>query len=279
MEQLTGFYYVTAATGKEHIKQYAQYALKSLIKTGVFIEDIHCVVNTKEDLKTIKKLIPSLKNVYIVNEKIDHIQWTYMKGKRKYSVFKAAGLYKCIKPIKDKCMVYFDTDVLFFKNPVEFLKTKWSKTWFHHGKDLETVSVRKSRAGRLLKKSEVNVADYKSLAQWVSAPAAWCMIKHKATHLSDKEAVAGFYILRPEDHEKLLELTYKNCLEIVKHFRNHVDVGDQKPMNAALNILEIDWHGGDRFACPEHLEYFEHYFGTKSRKKEFRSMIEKLGLL
>ena len=279
MEKLTGFYYVTAATGKDHIKQYAQYALKSLIRTGVPIEDIHCIVNIKEDYKIIKKLVPELKNIHIVNEKIDHIPWTYMGGKRKYSVFKAAGLYKAIEPIKDKCMVYFDTDVLFFKDPSEFLKTKWHKTWFHHGKDLETVSVRKSRAGRKLKRSEVNINDYKSLAQWVSAPAAWCMIKHKATRLPDKEAVAGFYILRPEDHEKLLKLTYENCLEIVKQFRSHVDVGDQKPMNAALNTLEIDWRGGDRFACQEHLNYFDHYFGGKSRKKEFSVMVKKLKLL
>jgi hypothetical protein len=278
MEKLTGFYYVTAATGKEHIKQYAQYALKSLIKTGVPIDDVHCVVNTEEDFKIRKELIPCLKNVYIVNEKIDHIPWTYMKGKRKYSVFKAAGLYKGIKLIENKCMVYFDTDVLFFKDPSEFLKTKWHKTWFHHGKDLETVSVRKSRAGRKLKRSEVDINNYKSLAQWVSAPAAWCMIKHKAKRLPDKEAVAGFYILRPEDHKKLLKLTYKNCLDRVKQFRSHMDVGDQKPMNAALNTLEIDWHGGDRFACPEHLDYFDHYFGGKSRKKDFHFMVEKLDL-
>jgi len=274
MEKLKGFYYVTAASGKSHIIQYAQYALRSLIRTGVSVEDIYCVVNTQKDLKTVKKLVPSLKNIYVVNEKIDHIRWTYMGGKRKYSVFKAAGLYRCIEPIKDKCMVYFDTDVLFFKDPSEFLRTKWHKTWFHHGKDLETVSVRKSRAGRKMKKSEVNINNFKSLSRWVSAPAAWCMIKHKAKRLPDKEAVAGFYILRPEDHKKLLKLTYENCLGIVKQFRNHADVGDQKPMNAALNILGIDWHGGDRFACPEHLEYFEHYFGTKSRKREFYAAIK-----
>jgi len=279
MEKLKGFYYVTAASGEDHIVKYAQYALRSLIRTEIPIEDVHCIVNTKKDLKIIKKLVPNLRNTHIVNEKIDHIPWSYMGGKRKYSVFKAAGLHKCFtKPIEDKCMVYFDTDVLFFKDPSEFLKTKWYKTWFHHGKDLRTVVVRKSRAGREMEKSEVDINNYKSLAKWVSAPAAWCMIKHKAKRLPDKEAVAGFYILRPEDHEKLLKLTYENCLEIIKKFKNHVDVGDQKPMNAALNTLEIDWHGGDRFACQEHLEYFEHYFGTKSRKREFYAMIKKLKL-
>jgi len=279
VDKLEGFYYVTAASGKDHIESYAQYALRSLIKAKVPINDIHCIVNTKEDLKIIKKLVPDLKNTGVVNEKIDHIPWSYMGGKRKYSVFKSAALHKCFtKPIKDRGMVYFDTDVLFFKDPSEFLKTKWHKTWFHHGKDLRTVVVRKSRAGREMEKSEVDINDYKSLAKWVSAPAAWCMIKHKAKRLPDKEAVAGFYILRPEDHEKLLELTYENCLELIKKFKNHVDVGDQKPMNAALNILEIDWHGGDRFACPEHLEYFEHYFGTKSRKADFYRETIKLGL-
>ncbi len=279
MEQLKGFYYVMAASGDKHIKKYAQFALRSLIKTGVPIEDIHCMVNTKQDLKVIKKLVPDLKNTYIVGEKLDHIRWQAHGGKRKYSVFKAAGLYKCFpKPIKDKCMVYFDTDVLFFKDPTPFLKTKWHKTWFHHGKDLATVVVRKSRAGRKMAKSEVDMKDYKSLSKWVSAPAAWCMIKRGAKRLPDLEAVAGFYILRPEDHEDLLKVTYENCMLIVKQFGNHVDVGDQKPMNAALNILEIDWHGGDRFACQEHLEYFEHYFGVKARKKEFDGALRRLKL-
>jgi len=279
MEKLNGFYYVTAASGEEHITTYAQYALKSLIKTGVSIENIYCVSNTKKDSQIIKKLVPNLKNIHIVNEKIDHIPWPYLQGKRKYSVFKSAALYKCFtKPMGDKCMIYFDTDVLFFKNPSEFLKTKWHKTWFHHGKDLKTVVVRKSRAGRKMKKSEVDVNNYGSLSKWVSAPAAWCMIKHGAKILPDREAVAGFYLLRPEDHEKLLELTYENCLEIVKKFKDHVDVGDQKPMNAALNILEINWHGGDRFSCPEHLKYFDHYFGGKSYKKRFHTMKNKMDL-
>ena len=280
MEKLEGFYYVTAATGVQHILDYAQYALRSLINTGVAKEDIHCIVNNEKDKKTIKKVIPDFENIHIVDEKLDHIKWTAHGGKRKFSVFKSAGLHKCFtKPIKNKCMVYFDTDVLFFKNPEEFLKTKWDKSWFHHGKDLETVSVRKSRAGRLMKKEEVDVTNYKVLSMWVSQPAAHCMIKHDAKRVPEKEAVAGFYILHPRDHEKLLKLTYENCLEIVKEFKNHVDVGDQKPMNAALNILEIDWHGGDRFACPEHLEYFEHYFGVKSRKQEFNDALKKLGLI
>jgi len=279
MEKLKGFYYVTAATGIKHINEYAKFALKSLIKSGIPYNDIYCVVNTVEDMKELNRLIPDLINVYSINEDLSHIKWKAHNGKRKYSVFKSAALAKCFpKPKKEKAMVYFDTDVLFFKNPEEFLKTKCERTWFHHGKNLESVSVRKSRAGRLMKKSEVNINDYKSLSKWVSAPAAFCMIKHKCKRLPDKEAVAGFYILHPRDHEKLLKLTYRNCLYISQRFDTNCDVGDQKPMNAALNILEIDWHGGDRFKCPEHLEYFNHFFGVKSMKTDFNNKIKELGL-
>jgi hypothetical protein len=279
MEELKGFYYVTAATGVKHIEAYAQYALKSLIKTRVSILDVHCIVNNEEDKNTIKRLIPKFKNIHTIDEKLDHIRWTAHGGKRKFSVFKSAALHKCFtKPIKNKFMVYFDTDVLFFKNPEKFLRTKCYKTWFHHGKDLETVSVRKNRAGRLMKKEEVDVTNYRILSKWVSQPAAHCMIKHGAKKVPEKEAVAGFYILHPRDHEKLLKLTYENCLEIANKFNTNTDVGDQKPMNAALNTLEIDWHGGNRFECPEHLEYFNHYFGVKSMKKEFNNKIKEVKL-
>lgn len=279
MEKLKGFYYVTAATGEQHIKNVAQYALKSLLKAGISLNDIHCIVNTDKDVIALNKFVPKLTNVCVVNEPLDHIRWKAHKGKRKFSVFKAAGLHKCFtKPLPSRCMVYFDTDVLFFKNPEPFFKTKWQKTWFHHGKILEDVSHRRNPKGIRLTKKEINPENYKSLSQWVSAPAAWCMVKHNCTNLPDREAVAGFYILHPSDHEKLLRLTYENCLEIVKSFKNHVDVGDQKPMNAALNILQIDWHGGNRLECQEHLEYFDHYFGTKARKQDFLDAIKKLKL-
>lgn len=275
MEKLTGFYYVTAATGENHIKEYAQYALKSLIKTGVNISDIYCVVNALEELKLVNKLIPDLLNVFCINEDLSKIKWTVHNGKRKFSVFKSGALYKCFpKPKTDKAMVYFDTDVLFFKNPEPFLKTKCERTWFHHKKILEDVSIRKSRAGRLMKKSEVNINDYNSLSKWVSAPAAYCMIKHKAKKLPDREAVAGFYILHPRDHEKLLSLTYRNCLDIVKEFPNHTDVGDQKPMNAALNILEINWWCDEN--KNESSKFFDHFYGTKSKKTEFFKKIKEL---
>lgn len=273
------FYYVTVASGKKFILNFAQYALKSLIKTKVPIEDIYCVVNTKKDFELLKKLIPELINIKILNEDLSKVKWRSHGGKRKYSFFKAVALHKCFtKPIENRYMVYFDSDVLWFKNPEEFLLTKCQKTWFHHGKDLRECSARKSRAGRIMEKSQIDINNYKSLSLWVSQPCAYCMIKRKAKRLPDREAVAGFYILHPKDHEKLLKMTYENCLMVINKFSNHVDIGDQKMVNCALNTLEIDWYGGDRFKCPEHKKYFKHYFGVKRMKKEFISDLKKIGL-
>lgn len=276
-ELITGINFFTAAAGENHIKTYAQYALRSLIKTGVPIDDIYVAVNTKGDLKILESLIPQLKNINIVSEKINHIKWKAHRGKRKFSVFKAAALNKTFpKPIKNKCLFYFDTDVLFFKNPISFLMSKSNKTWFHHTKDLEVCSVRKSRAGRKMKKSEVDINNYKLLSMWVSEVAAYCMVKRKAKILPDKEVVAGLYLLHPRDH-KVLDMAYKNCLLVVKKFKNHVDVGDQKPFNAAINTLGIKWQGTDRFD-PEHQKYFYHYFGTKKQKRKFFEDVKKLKL-
>jgi len=276
---MNNFYYVTVASGKKFIINFTQYALKSLIKTKVPIKDIYCVVNTKDDYKLLKKLIPELKNITVLNENLNVVKWKSHGGKRKYSFLKAAALHKCFtKPIENKYMVYFDGDVLWFKNPEKFLLTKCKKTWFHHGKKLKDIVIRKSRAGRKMDKSEVNINNYKSLSMWLSQPCAYCMIKRKAKWLPDKEAVAGFYILHPNDHEKLLKMTYENCLMIANKFVHHVDAGDQKMVNCALNTLGIDWHGGDRFKCPEHKKYFKHYFGTKHMKKEFLSDLKKTGI-
>ena len=213
MEELD-FYYVTAATGKDHILNYAQYALRSLVRTNVKLYNIYCVVNTKEDESIIRKLVPEINNIYVLNKNFDHITWQNHGGKRKYSIFKSLSLFTFFpKPLDGKSMVYFDTDVLFYKDPFPFLKLRSFKTWFHHGKILEDVVVR--RTGKKMKKIEIDINDYKSLSLWVSAPAAWCMIKHKATKLPDREAVAGFYLLHPRDHEKVLKLTYENCQEII----------------------------------------------------------------
>jgi hypothetical protein len=277
---MSEFYYITAASGENFIKNYAQWSLKSLIKCGVSLEDIWCPVNNKKDFNLLKSLIPEMidKNIPIINEPIDKIKWRSHGGKRRYSVFKVAALYKTFpKPIKGKYMVYFDGDCLFFKDPAPFLRTKYQKTWHQHGKILEDVVVRKSRAGRKMKKSEVNIKDYKSLSMWVSQPAAYLMIKRNAKIIPDREPVCGFYILHPRDHEKLLKMTYENCWMISNKFINHVDVGDQKPYCAAIHTLEIDWHGGSRFECPEHEKYFIHYFGSKQKNK-FLKDVKKLEL-
>lgn len=279
-ETTVKYYYVTAASGEKFIKNYAQYALKSLIKTGIPLSRIHCVVNTKNDLKLLKSLIPEKIKTYVLNEDLSKIRWKSHNGKRKYSVFKAAVLHKIFGNKVDtyERLCYFDGDVLFFKDPAPFFDTRNDCTFFHHGKDLETVSVRKSRAGRLMKKHEVNINDIKSLSKWVSYPCAYSMIKRGAKKVPDTEAVAGFYLLHPRDHRALLKLTYKCCLDIVEGIKDHVDVGDQKPMNAALNILETNWKGGSRFKCPEHKKYFVHYFGVTEMKDDFHKKVKELGL-
>lgn len=276
---MSEFYYVTAASGGGFIKTYTQWALKSLIKCGIPLEDIYCPVNNKNDYKLLKSLIPELKNIPIINEPINKIKWKSHGGKRRYSVFKIAALYKTFpKPIKDRYMVYFDGDCLFFKDPTQFLRTKCEKTWYHHGKKLRDVVTRKSRAGRKMAKSEVDINDYNSLKKWVSGPCAYLMIKRKAKLIPDIEPVCGFYILHYRDHQKLLKMTYENCWMISNKFIHHVDIGDQKPNCAAVHTLEIDWHGGDRLKCPEHKKYFKHYFGVKRMKKEFVSDLKGLKL-
>lgn len=281
MAKLKDLYYVTAASGYDFITNFSQYSVKSLLKSGITKDKIHVCVNNKEDEILFKSLV-NIDNIYIVNEKIDHIKWTYTGGKRKYSVFKSASLYKIFpNPIlENEGMIYFDGDVLFFKNPTPFLMQFSDKTWFHHGKDLETVSIRRlSNNGNVVKKKNIDIKDYKSLCKWVSEPCAWLMIKNNAEILPDREAVAGFYLLHPRDHSKLLKKTYEFCCDLISGFKkNHEDCGDQKPMNAALSILKIDWHGGSRFDCLEHEEYFIHYFGGKSSKKQFKEDRIKLGL-
>lgn len=265
------FYYVTVASGEMFIRTYTQWALQSLLNTGVDPELVHFVGKDKSDINLIKRLVPSLENIHRVKENIGRAKWKYHGGKRKYSLFKSAALYKCFpKPIKDKHMIYFDGDVLWYKNPHEFFETKCNKTWFHHGKDLNKRSK--------LSKKQVNIKKLKSLSQWISLPAAHLMIKYGATHLPDREVVAGLYLLHSRDHAAVLKLTYKGCLENSDKFIQHEGGGDQKPMNAALSVLNIDWHGGSKFFCPEHKEYFDHFFGAKDMKKTFRRKRKQIGL-
>jgi len=265
------FYYVTVASGSGFIKTYTQWAIKSLLKTGIATDDVYFVGKEKSDIKLIRKFIPSLKNIYRIEENISRARWKYQGGKRKYSLFKAAALYKKFpKPIPNKCMIYFDGDVLWYKNPTKFFETKYEKTWFHHGKSLE----KRAKISR----RKVNIKNIKSLSKWASLPMAHLMIKYGVKKLPEREVVAGFYLLHPRDHEAVLKLTYKGCLENCGKFINHEGCGDQKPMNAALCALNVDWHGGSKFFCPEHKKYFDHFFGAKNMKKTFVKKRKKIGL-
>lgn len=271
------FYYVTSATGKEFITNYSQYAVRSLIAFGVDPSDVHVIVNKEKDRTLFSSLVPEVKNFYVAGESLGHIGWKYMGGKRKYSLFKAAGLYKFFsEPKEGSKMVYFDGDVLFFKHPEPFLKKYEDKTWFHHGKTNENCAYKRTKKN--IKKEQIKLDNYKSLSDWVSAPCAWLMQKHGAKIVPDLQICAGFYIMHPKDHEAVIRLTYEYCKELAneKKFDGHPDVGDQKPMNAALSVLETDFHGGSRFDCPEHEEYFIHYFGSGAQKSSFQDDLKRI---
>ena len=268
---MSKFYYVTVATGDGFIKDYTQYAIKSLMKSGISPDDIYFVGNSKRDRRLIKSLCPDLINVSSISEDLSKVVWKRFGGKRKYSLFKAAALYKKFEnPIPDRYMIYFDGDVLWYKDPTPFFETKCEKTWFHHGKDLE------KRAS--IKRKKVDIKSFDSLGKWCSLPMAHLMAKYGIKKLPDREVVAGFYLLHPRDHVAVLKLTYEGCLENADKFRSHEGCGDQKPMNAAINVLDIDWHGGSRFFCPEHVEYFDHFFGKEDMKSRFHKKCRKIGV-
>ena len=265
------YYYVTAAAGKPFIVDYTQYALKSLIRAGAPIEDIHCVLHKKSEEKLIRKLVPKLQNTHVLPEKIDHVTWQYAGGKWVFAFFKAAAMHKLFgEPKKGKYLIHFDGDVLWYKNPSPFFDTKNKKTWYHHGKDLAKRAT--------IKRSKVDIKSVKSLSKWVSEPCAYLMVKSNATRLPEREVVSGLYLLHPKDHAALLKTTYEGCKRNAKKFRRHEGGGEQKPMNAALNILNIDWHGGSRFFCPEHVKFFDHFFGSKREKRKFRKLIREMKL-
>ena len=269
------FYYITAASGKKFIQEYAYYSIKSLLRAGIHPDLIHVAGNTTKDYGLLKSLFPEI-NVYLVNENLKKVKWQYDGGKRKYSLFKASALCHIFpKPIVGKYMVYFDGDVLWYDNPTSFFLKKCVKTWFHHGKDLKKRSIA-GRKGLTIK--DIDVHSYKSLSQWVSEPQAYLMVKWGCEIVPEREVVAGLYIMHPSDHEKIIEYTYKGCLMNSKKFIHHEGVGDQKPMNAALASLNVDWHGGSRFFCPEHQAYFDHFFGSKQLKKSFQTTIKKMNL-
>ncbi len=270
------FYYVAAISNKKFITSIGQYAVKSLVKTGVPLDDIHIIVNDNNDYKLVKRLMPYIRNMYKAKIDISQVKWKYAGGKRKYSLLKLGGLCKFFgKPIVDRYMVFFDGDVLWYKDPTPFLETKCEKTWYHHGKSKR----KRSLAGRKgLTENDIDPSSFKQLCTWFSKPQAYLMHKWGAKVVAEREICSGLYILHPRDHEKLLSLTYKGVIINSKRFVKHEGAGDQKPMNAALAALEIDWHGGSRFFCLEHEEYFEHFFGAKNLKEKMYAKIEEMGL-
>lgn len=263
------YYYVTTASGRKFIADFSQYAIKSLLQCNISCEDIHVVVNNKRDKRQVKGLIKENINIYIAKKDLSIAKWKYAKGKRKYSLLKAYGLSRFFpKPIVGKYMIYFDGDVLWYRNPEGFFDKYCHKTWFHHGKDLHSRSS--------IKKKKVDVKNFKSLSKWCSDPMAYVMVKFGAEIIPDREVVAGLYLMHPRDHEKVIKLTYKGCLENCGKFKNHEGGGDQKPLNAALAIAKVDWHGGSRFFCPEHTIFFDHFFGSKSLKRIFQKKVSEI---
>ena len=268
---MSKYYYVTAASGSKFINKFTKYAVKSLLKAGVDKSEIHISVNDREDKKLINSVLPEIDNIYMIEEDLSGVVWKYSKGRRKYSLFKSASLHKAFpEPIEDRCMIYFDGDVLFYKDPTPFFDTKCDMTWFHHGKDLAERSS--------LKRKKVDIKNIESLKKWCSEPMAYLMVKHGCRKLPKREVCAGLYLLHPRDHKDVLKMTYDGCVENSDKFRKHEGGGDQKPMNAALNILETDWHGGSRFFCPEHKDYFDHFFGKDNMKEKFLDRAKRMGL-
>ena len=276
---MSKYYYVTAMSGEPFIRNFGQYAVKSLLKAGVSPKDVHVCVNDKEDKQLVKKLLPEIKqNLHRTREDLSYIKWTYERGKRKYSMFKIGSLVKFFgKPIPKRHMMFFDGDVLFFQNPTKFLKTVDHKTWFHHGKDYIVKAQKKFG----ITEKDVDVNNYESLSRWVPAPTAYLLLKYGMSHWPKTECVAGLYLMHPKDHERLLKTTYEYTKEIahLDEFNRHFGAGDQKPMNAAVNVLNIDWHGGGRSKFPECSKYFFHYFGIQDRKDDFHAKAKELGVM
>lgn len=265
------FYYVTMGSGEGFIKNKMQYAVRSLMNANVDSNSIHVIVNSKQDRRFFRNLVPDIKNVYELNEDLDKYKWRYMGGKRKFAVMKSAGIHKVFpKPIADKYLVMFDGDVLWYKNPTEFLSDKKEKTWFHHGKGLN------KRASIL--KHKINVSDVRSVSKWCRPALAYLLVKYGVTEMPDREVCSGFYILHPRDHEVLPKESYNGCRLISNLFTKDGSAGEQCPLNAALCKLKTDWHGGSRFFCPEHVNYFDHFFGDKDWKIKFDTKVKEMRL-
>jgi hypothetical protein len=261
---MSKFNYVTCGTGS-YVGGYTLYAVKSLLKAGLAGECISVIVSNKEESVLFDNLLPKA-NIKIPGidmgpvRKLDH--------KRQGFFFKAASLHLCTKPEKGKFLVHFDGDVLFFKDPTEFLDRYTEKTWFHHGKSLE-----KNRTPR----SQINIKDKKMVGGYLgSVPAGYMFVEHGVKKLPEREGNTGMYIMHPHDHEAIYKLTYDLYIDYMKKFPK-CKIEDQKVFNTAMCILGTDWHGGSRWLCLDHEEYFNHFI-CGDGKKRFRKLCHKMKL-
>lgn len=274
---LEKYYYITCATGIEYIRKYSQFAVKSLLRVGILPSNIHVCIRTKEEQKEFKKLISEDVHFHRVQEDLSNIRWTYFGGLRKYSVFKIGAIVKVFpEPILGKFLVYFDGDVLFFKNPEPFFDTINSKTWFHHVKDYSG----RAKKNYSITEKEIDVKNCESLSKWIPSTMVYLLLKYGMSYLPRTHACAGLYVLHPRDHKLVLAKTYEFTREIasLRKFDKDPSVGDQKPMNAVLSIFDIDWHGGHKGQMKDCQNYMAHYFGIKVMKDGFYKKVEELDL-
>lgn len=269
---MVDYFYVTVGSGPKYIRDFTKPSVQSLLRSGISCDQIHVVGNTKDDMEMIHEQLPNIKYTYQASQSLNNVKWTSFNFKRRYSYLKSAALSKFFNTYEPyKHMVYFDGDVLWYSNPEPFFDKKCEKTWFHHGKDLQKKAS--------IKRKKVKLGSFKSLKQWCSDPMAYLLAEHGAEYLPSREVVAGLCLLHPNDRKKILKKTFEFCNENKIKFVDHEGAGDQKPMNAALAHLGIDWHGGSKFFCPEHKEYFDHFFGKDKEKEEFWRLAKEMGCL
>lgn len=266
------FNYITCAAGDKFITQKAQYAVKSLLRAGISPDVINVAVNTKEERSLFRKLVPQIKQFHVLKVDVTKYKWGYMGGKRRYAPLKPIGITRVFPGGDPNPIVMFDGDVLWYKDPTEFLESKAHMTWFHHGKDLA------KRAK--IKRQDVDMRDIKSVSQWCRYAFAYLLVKYGVTKIPEREICSGFYILHPNDTKTLPEWDVKGCniLANNKVMKKHDSAGEQCPLNAAMCALDVKWHGGSRFFCPEHVDYFDHFFGDITWKKRFNNRVKKMKL-
>jgi hypothetical protein len=281
--KINDYYYATCATGSDYIEKYSQFAVRSLLRSGVNSSKIHVCVRTEEDRKKFSEFVPERVVCHEVAEDLSKVRWKYSAGLRRYSLFKIGALAKTFPvPVCDeslgKSLVYFDGDVLFFRDPTPFFDKVNNKTWFHHVKDY---SFRASRDFGITER-DVDVNSFDSLSRWVPPVMAHLLLKYTVSsrRLPKTHACAGLFVLHPKDHELILSKTYEYTKEIagLSRFDNDSSVGDQKPMNAVLSIFNVDWHGGHKDQFADCQNYMNHYFGIDEMKQAYYKKVKELGL-